>query len=252
MALYFVDGDNMPGGNTAFIEHLRETDEVLIYFAKGNMYFRSETNQHKLQTSTRAKVTFEAVDTLKNAVDFAIAVKAGMLASNGVCLHMNLISSDRHFDVIAKTIEKEAKGRNHKVVRADTIRTAFVHDENNITDLAIVKQIMMSAFGNEAGSTLVRKMRSLFREEYDLEMMERREQEAKEKEDRFLANLEEEKKEARRKSKEIFSRYRIDEKRKTKRTHKKDAQSETGDAAEIENSKRNPGGYRGICGIAKR
>ena len=169
MALYFVDGDNMPGMKTVFIENLQENDEVYVLYAKGNTYYASEKNRTALINSTRAKVTVEAVFSDKDAVDFAIATKAGIAAANAKGEPIFLISSDHHFECIAKAIQWMVPEMNGKVMCCETIRDAFVSDPANITDSNILHKLFCSEFGHETGVKLYARCKELFWERFEEE-----------------------------------------------------------------------------------
>ena len=169
MAIYFVDGDNMPGMSTVFIDNLHESDDVYVLYAKGNTYYASEKNRTALINSTPAKVTIEAVFSDKNAVDFAIAIKAGIVAENVKEGPIFLISADHHFECIAKAIQwmvPEVKG---KVKCYETIREAFVSDPTNIIDINILHKLFCSEFGHETGVKLYARCKELFLERFEEE-----------------------------------------------------------------------------------
>lgn len=169
MAIYFVDGDNMPGMSTVFIDNLHESDDVYVLYAKGNTYYASEKNRTALINSTPAKVTIEAVFSDKNAVDFAIATKAGIVAANAKEGPIYLISADHHFECIAKAIQwmvPEVKG---KVMCCETIREAFISDPTNITDINILHKLFCSEFGHETGVNLYARCKELFWERFEEE-----------------------------------------------------------------------------------
>lgn len=203
MAFYYVDGDNMPGMNTVFVENLCETDEVIVCFAKCNTYYKSEKNRLALEKRTSAKVTFYEIDSDKNAVDFAIAVKAGITAARETNQKIYLISADHHFECIAKAIKREAEGRNNKVLCCETIRAAFITEASNIADLSMVHKLMTSEFGHDAGSNLYIRMRELYRDQFELD--QRRKQQALEKQEA----CEEKKKEEEGKAKQEENRKKV-------------------------------------------
>ena len=163
----------MPGVNTVFIDNLNKDDRVIICYAKNNTYYASEKNREKLSKSTKAEVIFDTIAPGSNAVDFAIAVKAGITAAFETESMICLISEDHHFERIANVIRNETAGNRNTIICGDTIRDAFVSDPSNIGDLRIVSKLMNSVFGDSSGKKIYSRMKQLYQEQFENEVMQK-------------------------------------------------------------------------------
>ncbi len=163
MAVYFIDGDNQAGVGQRGIEWLNETDEVFVFYNTSNTFYRAEKNRNKLAEGTKAAVCFEEIPCAKNSVDFAIAVKAGYLLSQNISLKIFLVSTDNHFDLIARLIRDEV-GADVYVRRVEYVWKGVLSAEENLTDLDMIRQILQSVLGSEEGLVLYRKTRDIFEE----------------------------------------------------------------------------------------
>ena len=89
---------------------------------------------------TTAQLSFVQVCDGKNAVDFAVATRAGYYASTEDT-KMFLISGDKHFDLIAEIIGKEPADRC-SIKRADTLSIALISDAENIAAFDVVESVV--------------------------------------------------------------------------------------------------------------
>lgn len=163
MAVYFIDGDNQAGVGQRGIEWLKETDEVFVFYNTSNTFYKAEKNRNKLMGGTKAAVCFEEIPCAKNSVDFAVAVKAGYLLSQDSSQKVFLVSTDNHFDLIARLIRDEV-GADVYVRRVDFVWKGVLSAEENLTDLDMIREILQSVLGNEEGLVLYRKTRDIFGE----------------------------------------------------------------------------------------
>ena len=171
MAIYFIDGDNSPGGRTCGVQWLTAADKVIVFYNDSNAFYKAEKNRKALADSTRAKVLFEQIPNFKNSVDFAIAVKAGVCVSKDSAQQIFLVSSDNHFEQIAALIRREIGSRS-KVCRVDQVWRGILTDERNLTDLTMVKELLQGLLGTQEGNVLWRRMQSLCREDAEVKAAE--------------------------------------------------------------------------------
>ena len=156
MAIYFIDGDNAPGTRTCGIENLTEKDKVFIFYAKSNTHYTSKDIRQGLERKTTAQLSFVQVCDGKNAVDFAVATRAGYYASNDN-EKIFLVSGDKHFDMIAQIIGKElAQGCSIK--RVDTLSIALISDAENIATLDIAENLIKINFGAREGEAFMKRI----------------------------------------------------------------------------------------------
>lgn len=159
MAIYFIDGDNAPGSRTRGIENLTAKDIVVIFYAKSNSHYSSKDIRQGLERKTTAQLSFVQVCDGKNAVDFAVATRAGYYASTGDT-RIFLISADKHFDLIAEIIGKEVADRC-SIKRADTLSIALISDAENIASFDVAESLIKINFGAREGAAFMKRVREL-------------------------------------------------------------------------------------------
>ena len=159
MAIYFIDGDNAPGSRTRGIENLAAKDIVVIFYAKSNSHYSSKDIRQELEKKTTAQLSFVQVCDGKNAVDFAVATRAGYYASTENT-KIFLISGDKHFDLIAEIIGKELADRC-SIKRADTLSIALISDAENISTFDVAENLIKINFGAKEGEAFMKKVREL-------------------------------------------------------------------------------------------
>ena len=163
MAIYFIDGDNAPGSRTRGIENLTAKDIVVIFYAKSNSHYSSKDIRQGLEKKTTAQLSFVQVCDGKNAVDFAVATRAGYYASTEDA-KIFLISGDKHFDLIAEIIGKELADRC-SIKRADTLSIALISDAENIATFDVAESLIKINFGAREGEAFMKRVRELAIEE---------------------------------------------------------------------------------------
>ena len=164
MAIYFIDGDNSPGARTIGIENLNEDDKVIVFYAQSNSHYGSEFIRNELSSKTKAKVTFVKTIDGKNAVDFAVATRAGFLAAQTGAKTLFLISGDKHFDVIAKIIGDEL-AENCDIRRVDTLSKAMICDAESINSIEVAENLIKINFGDDEGTAFMNRIRVLLADE---------------------------------------------------------------------------------------
>ena len=166
MAIYYIDGDNKPTERIRGIEWLNPSDVVKIYYANNNSYFPSEKNQEQIVNQTCANVSFHSIPAGPNAVDFAIAVNAGIALSEKEPTPIFLISEDKHFKIITNLIGSEAKG-NRRIENVQNICAGKIIDSESIEDLKSAERILQEQFGKEDGRKLLNQLIFLINKERD-------------------------------------------------------------------------------------
>lgn len=163
MAIYYIDGDNSPGARTQGIENLTENDEVIILYAKANTHYCAESVRNEIKERTKAKLSFVQVCDGKNAVDFAVAVRAGFAAAT-TSDKLFLISGDKHFDMVAEIIEKQITG-DIDIKRVDTLSKALISDTENIANLGVAENLLKLNFGEKEGEAFLMRIKNLCNED---------------------------------------------------------------------------------------
>ena len=105
--LIFVDGDNLPGRNTAGADRLDKDDIIMVYYAENNGYYNKEENRKNLKENTYATVMFMKVAAGSNAVDLSVAMALAPILGWNIRERIYvLISNDRHFKYIKERANK--------------------------------------------------------------------------------------------------------------------------------------------------
>ena len=177
MAVYLIDGDNGPTERIKGIECLSKNDRVQIFYGTKNPYYVTEQNQKKVMQRTAAAVEFFPISAGKNAVDFAIAVRAGYYAAKAEEAIVYLVSLDRDFQLIANAVQSE-KSADFQLKKIENILQGAVANPSGITNLQAIYQLLREEFGCEAGQALYQRTKELFYTQF--QFAEKRKREHKE------------------------------------------------------------------------
>lgn len=157
----FVDGDNLPGRNTAGADRLDKNDIIMVYYAENNGYYNKEDNRKTLKNSTRATVMFMKVAAGSNSVDLSVAMALAPILSWNIreCIYV-LISKDRHF----KSIKEKANAiqGDNLVVCEPTINDAidkykFLEYDNPV----LLRQSLEKLYGKKIIEKFIDRVKTL-------------------------------------------------------------------------------------------
>ncbi len=167
MAVYLIDGDNGPTERIKGIECLSNDEQVQIFFGTKNPYYVSEQNQKKVRERTAATVVFFPIPAGKNAVDFAIAVRAGCFAAKAEETIVYLVSLDRDFQLIANAVQRE-KFADFQLKKIENILQGVAANPRGMTNLQTIYHLLMEEFGSQAGQALYQRTKELFYAQFQL------------------------------------------------------------------------------------
>lgn len=126
MRFFFVDYENTGVKGLEGIRELNSDDKVLIFFGKDSKI--SVKTLLKLN-KVKPKVEFyESIDSFKNANDFQIFAKIGLLLGSGLLEKSCIISSDKCFQLASSFFVEHSKSKSLAMFTAKNISEALGFD----------------------------------------------------------------------------------------------------------------------------